>query len=42
MPMKGAPKGMHKMPSGKVMSDAEMKAMMGAKKPAKKGKSKMY
>ena len=36
MPMKGAPKGTHKMPSGKMMSDAEMKKKMGKKKKGRK------
>ena len=32
------PKGMHKMPGGRMMSDSKMKEMMG--KPAKKGGGK--
>ena len=36
--IKKTKKGMHKMPNGMMMSDAEMKMMMG--KPAKKKRKK--
>ena len=40
MPMKKPPKGMHRMPNGKMMSDAEMERMMYEEKPRRKGKPK--
>lgn len=40
MPKGMLPKNMHKMGTGMMMSDKEMKAMMGTGKPAKKAVKK--
>ena len=41
MPPKGMPsKGMHRMPNGMMMSDAEMRKTMGGKMPPKSMKKK--
>ena len=42
MPMKKIPNGKHRMPNGKMMSDAEMERMMYEEKakPKRKGKPK--